>query len=180
MLQGRMPSYDDAHRYRIGTNFEDVPVNQPKNTEAANYHQNGTMRSDGNNDGGPNYEPNSFGGPVEKPEVEQPPLSISGDADRYEAAERIDNFKQPGDMFRDVMNEEQKEHLMDNFADDMEPVDEKIQKRQLVHFYKADSRWGRGVAERLGIDIEDAVDDDLLALDDNKIAHAPVVADLRD
>jgi catalase len=180
MLQGRIPSYDDAHRYRLGANFEDIPVNRPKNTETANYHQNGSMRSDGNNAGGPNYEPNSFGGPVEDPDVEQPPLSISGDADRYAAAERIDNFKQPGDLFRDVMSEEQRQHLMDNFADDMEPVDETIQKRQLAHFYKADPNWGRGVAERLGIDIEDAVDDDLLALNDNEIAHAPVVADLRD
>jgi catalase len=83
-------------------------------------------------------------------------------------------------MFRDVMAEEQREHLMDNFADDMEPVDEEIQKRQLVHFYKADPRWGRGVAERLGIDIEEAIDDDLLALDDEEIAHAPVVAELRE
>ncbi|WP_206536666.1 catalase [Halococcus thailandensis] len=180
MLQGRIPSYDDAHRYRIGTNFEDIPVNRPKNTETNNYHQNGTMRSDGNNDGGPNYEPNSFGGPVEKPEVEQPPLSIEGDADRYEAAERIDNFKQPGDMFRDVMDDEQKEHLMDNFADDMEPVDEEIQKRQIGHFYKADPRWGRGVADRLGIDIEAAIDDELLAIDDDEIAHAPIVEKLRE
>ena len=78
------------------------------------------------------------------------------------------------------MSEEQRQHLMDNFADDMEPVDETIQKRQLGHFYKADPNWGRGVAERLGIDIEDAIDDDLLALNDNEIAHASVVADLRD
>lgn len=60
----------------------------------------------------------------------------------------------------------------------MEPVDKIIQKRQLGHFYKPDP-WG-GVAERLGIDIEDAIDDDLLALNDNEIVHAPVVADLRD
>lgn len=178
MLQGRIPSYDDAHRYRLGANFEDIPVNRPKNAEAANYHQDGFMRSDGNNDGGPNYEPNSFGGPVERPEVKEPPLSISGDADRYAAAERIDNFKQPGDLFRDVMSGEQREHLMDNFASNMEPVHETIQKRQLVHFYKADPRWGRGVADRLGIDIEAAVDDTLLEIDDDEIARAPVVADL--
>jgi catalase len=180
MLQGRIPSYDDAHRYRLGANFEDIPVNRPKNSDVANYHQNGSMRSDGNNAGGPNYEPNSFGGPVEDPDVKQPPLSISGDADRYAAAERIDNFKQPGDLFRDVMSEDERERLMDNFAGDMEPVDETIQKRQLVHFYKADPRWGRGVAERLGIDIEDTVDDDLLALDDEEIAYAPIVANLRE
>ncbi|GAA0244780.1 catalase [Haladaptatus pallidirubidus] len=180
MLQGRIPSYDDAHRYRLGANFEDIPVNQPKNAEKANYHQNGFMRSDGNNGAGPNYEPNSFGGPVEKPEVEQPPLNISGDADRYEMQERIDNYKQPGDMFRDVMSEEQRDHLMDNFADSMEPVDETIQRRQLAHFYKADPDWGRGVAERLDLDIEDAVDDELLEADDDEVAEAPVVAELLD
>ncbi|MFB9804690.1 catalase-related domain-containing protein [Haladaptatus pallidirubidus] len=138
------------------------------------------MRSDGNNGAGPNYEPNSFGGPVEKPEVEQPPLNISGDADRYEMQERIDNYKQPGDMFRDVMSEEQRDHLMDNFADSMEPVDETIQRRQLAHFYKADPDWGRGVAERLDLDIEDAVDDELLEADDDEVAEAPVVAELLD
>nr|WP_275039308.1 catalase-related domain-containing protein [Halococcus thailandensis] len=78
------------------------------------------------------------------------------------------------------MDEEQKEHLMDNFADDMEPVDEEIQQRQIGHFYKADPRWGRGVADRLGIDIEAAIDDELLAIDDDEIAHAPIVEELRE
>jgi len=180
MLQGRIPSYDDAHRYRLGVNFENIPVNRPKNAEKNNYHQNGFMRSDGNLGSGPNYEPNSFGGPVEDPSVKEPPLKISGDADRYEAQERIDNFKQPGDLFRKVMDEEQRQHLMDNFAEDMEPVDETIQKRQLVHFYKANPRWAKGVAERLGIDIEEAIPDELLELPDEEIARAPVVEDLLD
>ena len=178
MLQGRIPSYDDAHRYRLGVNFEDIPVNRPKNAEKANYHQDGYMRTDGNNGAGPNYEPNSFDGPVENPAVKEPPLEISGDADRYEAAERIDDYKQPGDLFREVLSADQRKHLMDNFAADMKPVDESIQKRQLVHFYKADPQWGRGVADRLGLDVEDAVSDGLLELDDDEIAQAPVVDDL--
>lgn len=180
MLQGRIPSYDDAHRYRLGANFEQIPVNQPKESDSNNYHQDGFMRMDDNNGAGPNYEPNSFGGPVEQPEVKQPPLSISGDADRYAAAERVDNFKQPGDLFREVMDDEERERLISNIVGDMKGVSEEaIQIRQIEHFFKADPEYGRGVAEGLGIDIEEALDDELLAVED-QLAEADVVAGLVD
>jgi catalase len=67
---------------------------------------------------------------------------------------------------------------MDSLAADMEPVAVMIQKRQLAHFYKADPQWGRGVARRLGVDIETAVSEDLLALNDETVAQADVVAEL--
>ncbi len=179
MLQGRIPSYDDAHRYRLGSNFEDIPVNRPKNAEANNYHQDGFMRTDGNNGAGPNYEPNSFGGPSEDPSVAPPPLEIEGDADRYEAKERIDNYKQPGDLYREVMDEGERQRLVDAFVGDMQGVShEEIQARQIRHFYRVDPDLGRRVADGLGLDVEEIVDDDLRAVDDDEIRSADRVADL--
>ncbi len=59
MLQGRLLSYPDAHRYRLGANYEQIPVNRPI-TEVHNYERDGAMRVDSNGDDMPNYSPNSF------------------------------------------------------------------------------------------------------------------------
>jgi catalase len=95
MLQARIFSYADAHRYRLGTHYKALPVNAPK-CPVHNYHKDGAMRFFPNN---PNanafYEPNSFGGPVERPDVAEPPLKISGDAERYNHRIGNDDFGQP-------------------------------------------------------------------------------------
>src|SRR6478672_11466452 len=83
MLQFRIFSYADAHRYRLGVNYESLPVNRPR-CPVHNYHRDGAMRFDGNEGGAVNYEPNSFGGPVEDPQFKEPPLPVSGAADRYD------------------------------------------------------------------------------------------------
>lgn len=152
MLQARIMSYADAHRYRIGVNYAALPVNKP-HTEVNTYHRDGNMRFDGNYGDTVNYEPNSFGGPVQDERFLEPPLKISGDADRYNPREGADDFIQPGNLFR-LMNASQKEQLFSNFADAMQGVPERILARQLVHFYKADPDYGRGVAAKLGMDME--------------------------
>lgn len=95
MLQARIFSYADAHRHRLGTHYEALPVNSP-HCPVHNYHKDGQMRFTPNS---PNpdayYEPNSFGGPVEQPEFAEPPLKISGDADRYNHREDNDDYIQP-------------------------------------------------------------------------------------
>ena len=73
MLQARIMSYADAHRYRIGVNYAALPVNKP-HSEVNTYHHDGNMRFDDNHGGAVNYEPNSFGGPVEDPRFLEPPL----------------------------------------------------------------------------------------------------------
>lgn len=83
MLQFRIFSYADAHRYRLGVNYESLPVNRPR-VEVNTYHRDGTMRFDGNAGGNVNYEPNSLGGPSDDRAYVGPPLRISGDADRYD------------------------------------------------------------------------------------------------
>ncbi len=120
MLQARIMSYADAHRYRIGVNYASLPVNQPVN-EVNTYHRDGHMRFDGNFGGAVNYEPNSVGGPVEDKSYAEPPLKITGDADRYDHRIGNDDYTQPGNLFR-LMNDSQKEQLFSNIAEGMQGV----------------------------------------------------------
>ncbi len=152
MLQARIMSYADAHRYRIGVNYASLPVNKPE-APVNTYHRDGNMRFDDNGGGSVNYEPNSMGGPVEDPRFNEPPLKISGDAARYDHRLGNDDYTQPGNLFR-LMNADQKAQLFSNIAEAMSGVPERIRVRQLVHFYKADPDYGRGVAEKLGIDMD--------------------------
>ncbi len=151
MLQFRLFSYADAHRYRVGANAEALPINRPV-CPVHTYHRDGPMRFDGNNGGGPNYEPNSFGGPAENHAYREPPLKISGDADRYDHRAGNDDYTQAGDLFR-LMTEAQQAVLMDNVVASMGGVPEAILRRQIEHFTRADPAYGRGVAARLGLEI---------------------------
>jgi len=152
MLQARIMSYADAHRYRIGVNYSGLPANKPK-CPVHHYHRDGNMRFDYNFGGAVNYEPNSFGGPKEDPRYLEPPLKISGDADRYNHREGNDDYTQPGNLFR-LMNDNQKQQLFNNITEAMTGVPERIQMRQLAHFYKADPAYATGVAKGLNISME--------------------------
>ena len=152
MLQARIMSYADAHRYRIGVNYAALPVNKP-HSEVNNYHRDGQLRFDGNYGGKVNYEPNSVGGPVQNASYLEPPLKISGEAARYDHRDGNDDYSQPGALFR-LMSASQKKQLFSNLAAAMAGVPERILARQLVHFYKADPDYGRGVAKKLGLDMD--------------------------
>jgi catalase len=154
MLQFRIFSYADAHRYRLGVNHDSLPVNRPR-CPVHNYHRDGTMRFDGNEGGAVNYEPNSYGGPVEDPRFKEPPLAIDGAADRYDHRAGNDDYTQAGNLFR-LLPKDERERLMDNIAGAMQGVPEEIQRRQIGHFAKADLAYGKGVAQRLGLDMGQA------------------------
>jgi catalase len=147
MLQFRVFSYADAHRYRLGVNYESLPVNAPK-CPHANYYRDGAMRFDGNAGGAVNYEPNSFGGPKQDPSVKEPPLKLTGDADRYNHRAGNDDYTQAGDLFR-LMPPDQQDRLMSAIAGAMKTVPKEIQDRQIAHFSKCDPAYGKGVADRL-------------------------------
>ena len=151
MLQFRIFSYADAHRYRLGVNYETLPVNQAQCPVHA-YHRDGAMRHDGNDGGAVNYEPNSFNGPAEDQRYVEPPLKVDGDADRYNHRDGNDDYRQPGDLFR-LMTPEQQQRLIGNLVRAMTPVPREIQLRQIGHFLKADPAYGAGVARGLGIDV---------------------------
>lgn len=151
MLQARIFSYADAHRYRLGTHYEALPVNAPK-CPMHHYHKDGAMRFFANDTGNPDayYEPNSFNGPAEDKRYAEPALALAGDADRYDHRDGNDDYTQPGNLFR-LMTPEQQGRLMDNIAAAMQGVPVEIVKRQVGHFYKADPKYGLGVAERMGL-----------------------------
>ena len=149
MLQARLVSYDDAHRYRVGVNFDALPVNRPQ-CPVHNYHRDGLTRFDDNGGVGPNYEPNSFGGPVEQHQYTERPMPISGDAARYDHHDGNDDYKQAGDLYR-LMKPDERERLIHNIACSMKGIPERIIKLQVGHFTKADAEWGRRVAEALGV-----------------------------
>ncbi|WP_263146869.1 catalase [Pseudomonas sp. RIT-PI-AD] len=151
MLQGRVFAYADAHRYRIGTNHQQLPVNAPR-CPYQNYQRDGAMRFDGNGGAAPNYEPNSQAGtPRQAPEFREPALALKGAADRYDHREDDDYYSQAGALFR-LMTVEQKNLLIGNLVAAMGGVSRSIQLRQIGHFLKADRAYGEGVARGLGIE----------------------------
>ncbi len=154
MLQARIFSYADAHRYRLGTHYEALPVNRPK-SEVNHYHKDGAMRFFSNDTGNPEayYEPNTLDGPAEDTSFAEPPLRISGDADRYNHREGNDDYTQAGDLFR-MFNNEQKGRLFQNIAAAMEGVPSQIVARQLKHFRAADVEYGDGVEAAIKSDLK--------------------------
>jgi catalase len=114
MLQARIFSYADAHRYRLGTHYEALPVNAPR-CPVRHYHKDGPMRFFRNDTGYPDayYEPNSFNGPAQSEALREPPLKISGDADRYNHRVGNDDYSQPRALFR-LLSHAARERLMDN------------------------------------------------------------------
>ncbi len=150
MLQARIFSYADAHRYRIGTHYEMLPINKPK-SGVNTYHMDGSMRFDAPGGSDAYYEPNSFAGPVQDERFREPPLKISGDGDRYDHRQGNDDYTQPGDLFR-LMSDDQKQQLFNNFAEAMDGVPGEIVARQLGHFHKADPAYAAGVAAAMGFD----------------------------
>jgi catalase len=151
MLQARIFSYADAHRYRLGTHYEALPVNAPK-CPVHHYHKDGAMRFFRNDTGNPDayYEPNSFGGPTQDPSVAEPPLRISGDAARYNHRDGNDDYTQAGNLFR-LLPDDQKQRLFQNIAASIGGVPQAIIDRQLAHFDKADPAYGAGVRRALGL-----------------------------
>ncbi len=153
MLQARIFSYADAHRYRLGTHYEALPVNAPK-CPMRHYHKDGPMRFFPNNpQPDAYYEPNSVDGPAQDASYREPPLKISGDAERYNHREGNDDYTQPGNLFR-LMSADEQSRLFSNIAGAMQDVPEDIVQRQLQHFYKADPAYSEGVAKALGLEVK--------------------------
>ncbi|MCR8682713.1 catalase [Campylobacter sp. LMG 17559] len=147
MLQARIFSYPDAHRYRIGTNYHLLPVNRAK-SEVNTYNVAGAMNFDTYKNGAAYYEPNSYDdSPKEDKSYLEPDLALEGIAQRYAPLDD-DFYTQPRALF-DIMNQDQKEQLFKNIATSMSGVDEKIIARALSHFEKISSEYANGVKKAL-------------------------------
>jgi catalase len=155
MLQGRIIFYHDAHRYRLGPNYHLIPVNSPKGVMANNYQRDGAMRVDENGGGGPNYYPNSFEGPQPQPEMAEPSLEFSGKGARRPYVHPNDDFVQAGDLYRKVMTDEDREHLIGNIIDHLGNAKKRIQIRQTALFYKVEPEYGTRIAQGLKLDVKE-------------------------
>lgn len=150
MLQGRLFSYPDTQRYRLGVNYNALPINKAK-VDVRNGYRNGIMRFDENGGRAPNYEPSHFTVPTQTDILDEPPLKIDGDAARYEYETDVNNdFAQAGALYH-VMNKKEQEDLITNLANSMVGVPEDILKVQLGHFLKADKAYAERLAKKLNI-----------------------------
>ncbi len=144
MLQGRLFSYGDTQRYRLGANFNHIPVNAPK-CPLHSYHRDGAMRTDGNLGRTPTYFPNSLGEWTDRPDLNEPPLEIDGAAAHWDHRLDDDHYQQPGDLFR-KMTPAQRRVLFDNTARASDGAAAHIQERHVANCAKADPEYGAGVA----------------------------------
>ncbi|CAN0001871.1 unnamed protein product, partial [Discosporangium mesarthrocarpum] len=159
LQQGRLFSYNDTHRHRLGANYEQLPVNRPFNSTVAVYSRDGPMRVDGNMNGAPNYFPNSFSGPQPMADASHTtwkPDTTSGNVARYPTGDS-DNFSQAsqwclyrvGAFFRQTLCDDARERLTDNIAGALAGAQEFIQKRAIANFAAADADYGRMIAEKV-------------------------------
>ncbi|MFI3246977.1 MAG: catalase [Ferrimonas sp.] len=151
MLQARLFSYADAHRYRVGTNYNQLPVNCPHATEANHYQRGGSMAGTGcvfhgttpDNRGGVNYGPNTEQGPVQQHQFIEPPMDIEGFMGRYDKTQEED-YAQAGDLFR-MMSAEQQQALFETIAGTLSQTTDAVQQRMLAHFEQCDPAYGKGI-----------------------------------
>ena len=116
MLQGRLFSYPDTHRHRIGTNYLQLPVNQPR-SPVRSYNKDGAMRY--SNPGDPVYAPNSYGGPEADPDLWRgESYQVAGQIMRSAATLHAedDDFIQPRALWEHVMTPTDQEHLVVNIC----------------------------------------------------------------
>ncbi len=152
MLQGRLFSYGDAQRYRLGVNHHLIPVNKAR-CPFHSYHRDGQMRVDGNHGATLGYEPNSFNEWQDNPEQKEPPLELQGAAYHWDHREDDnDYYTQPGNLFR-IMSPDQQQVLFENTARNMGDTPEFIKIRHIKNCLQADKAYGEGVAKAAGIDM---------------------------
>ncbi len=151
MLQGRLFSYGDAQRYRLGVNHHLIPVNAAR-CPFHSYHRDGAMRVDGNYGSTLGYEPNSYGEWKDQPDFAEPPLALEGAADHWNHRVDTDYYSQPGKLFR-LMSPAQQQVLFENTARSMGDAPPEVKRRHIGNCLKADPAYGAGVAKALGIQL---------------------------
>ena len=149
MLQARIFSYPDAHRYRVGTHYEMLPVNRPI-VDVNTYHADGSMNYEIKEPTDAYYEPNSFGGAVEDASFAEPAFETGDMADRYNHRDGNNDFVQVTALFN-LMSDYQKEQLFSNIAEAMGGVPRNIVDRQLALFEQVHKDYATGVKKALGI-----------------------------
>jgi catalase len=153
MLQGRLFSYGDAQRYRLGVNHNLIPVNAPR-CGCHSYHRDGAMRVDGNHGATLGYEPNSYGEWQEQPACCEPHLGLEGDAGHWNHRADEDYYSQPARLFH-LMTPEQQAALFGNTGRALGDAPEAVKARHIGNCLKADPAYGKGVADALGMSVDE-------------------------
>ena len=165
MLQGRLLSYPDAHRYRLGVNYEQIPVNKCPYM-VANYQRDGHMQIGDNGGAEPNYRPNSFDEIEVDGSYKEPAMKVDSNvADWFDRNQNDDDhYTQPGMLFRNAMNDTDRKNLVSNVVGAMKgisgPKKNDIINRQLCHFFRADMQLGMGIAKGLGVNADEVMPKD--------------------
>ncbi|MEX0297434.1 MAG: catalase, partial [Kordiimonas sp.] len=160
MLQARLLAYPDAQRYRVGANYQQLPVNAPK-CPVNHYQRDGAMAGmavcsvtgrSANQDSSVNFYPNDregSGAPMPQVSVSEPPMPLEEDAwvGFHESADE-DNFSQAGDLYR-IMSDDQKNQLAENIAGGLSAANKSIQARMLEQFNAADPDYAERVKAAL-------------------------------
>jgi catalase len=157
VLQARIMSYPDAQRYRLGANYQQLPVNQPK-CPVMHYQRDGAMALGNNGGNTPNYDPNSHpDAPKQNCAYAEPAMDLGHvKVVRYDHHQGNDEYTQAGDLYR-LLKPDAQQRLVDNIVGSMSGVRQEIQMRQLCHFFRADPQYGMQVATGLGIKLDPAM-----------------------
>ncbi|KAI8063717.1 catalase [Gilbertella persicaria] len=149
MLQGRLFSYPDTHRHRLGVNYAQIPINQP-HSRVSNHQRDGLMSVLGNGGSAPNYEPNSFSGPYQTNVAATTFTAeeVQGLTGRYSFELTDVDFVQAGDLYR-LLSAEEKTDLVNNIAGHLKNAKKHIQERQIGHFKRADPEYGQRIEEAI-------------------------------
>jgi len=154
LLQGRLFSYGDAQRYRLGVNHDQIPVNRAR-CPVHSYHRDGQMRVDGNAGGTKGYFPNSLSEWEADKKYAQPVVGADGEVGHHNPYDDAtdDCFAQPGALYR-LMTEDKRKLLIANTAADMGPVTKNIKYRHAAHCYLADPEYGTRLADALTLNLD--------------------------
>jgi catalase len=152
LLQGRLFTYEDTQRHRLGPNHHQIPINQAKNTKVNIYQRDGPMNMDSKNPY-PNYYPNTVNGAAPDMSFTPPAVEVDAVIARHDFDTYEQDFIQVGEFYRRVLKGEEKDNLIGNIVDHLSNANENLQYRQCALFYKADEDYGKRVAEGLKIDI---------------------------
>jgi catalase len=157
MLQARLMSYADTHLYRLGANYRELPVNRPR-VPVQNYERDGAMATAASYGGRPNYWPNTREGAPQPDERFADPAWDLGRAivDRYDSTIDHDDFTQAGNLYR-LFDDAHRDRLATRIAGVLGQARRAVQLLQITHFFRADEDYGRRVAEKLGVDVDEAL-----------------------
>ncbi|BFZ09856.1 hypothetical protein BsWGS_12895 [Bradybaena similaris] len=149
MLQGRLFAYNDTHRHRLGPNFIQIPVNCPyRSAKVRNYQRDGPATVNDNQEGAPNYFPNSFNGPLDNPKFLEHTFSASGEVKRH-ADENEDDVSQPRTFYQKVLKPDEQKRLAQNIAGHIKDTLPRIQDKALENFKKVDPKLYNDIRESL-------------------------------